>query len=355
MKELDIFKTRKLKFRMTIFDRLTTELETGIWGVVGFPSLKVMNPFEAMRMTEEIYQERESLRKDKPYDDPRSHIFSHRGNVIYPDGQLDVLLCSLKNTEPYNLYLYPKNPDYKNLLSLLANGALNSSGLTDILSELGYSSNNKNDEELVTFIEEHYESIQEKISVNVFKTDTEASLKGINISGKFDIGYVIDPSLEVLISYNDDHMNQGVIIEPKIDPKHIIAILLNSTRIEKLKSEKYLAPEKPFEKLATVHLATLRNFIDWFGLKEVNKGIYIKLEKFIKDVPESFFYLDADSKIDDVFNVEELVVLNESAREFLIENSGFKNGQTYYDCILDLCKKYDLPLYSSDGALLQVP
>jgi hypothetical protein len=351
MKKIDIFKTRKLKFRMTTFDRLTTELETGIWGVVGFPSLKIMDSSEAMRITEEIYQEWENLRKEKPYDDPKNHIFSHRGNVIYPDGQLDVLLCSLKNIEPHNLYLYPENPDYKNLLSLLANGALNSSGLTNILSELGYSSNN---EELVGFIEEHYENIQERISMNVFKTNTDASLKGINISDKFDIGYVIDSSLKVLISYNDDHMNQGVIIEPKIDPKHIIGILLNSSRIEKLKNEKYLVPEKPFEKLATVHLATLRNFIDWFGTKGVNKNIYIKLVEFIKNIPESFFYLDANSKMDDVFSSDELDILNNVAKDFLTESGTLKNGQTYYECILELCKKYNLPLYSSDGAILQL-
>lgn len=354
MKKIDIFKTRRLKFRMTIFDRLITELETGIWGVGGFPSLKIMDSSEALRVMKEIYEERESLRKEKPYDDPKSHIFSHRGNIIYPDGQLDVLLCSLKNTEPDNLYLYPSNPDYQNLFTLLTNGALNFSGLKDILSELGYSSHNENDEEMVRFIEEHYESIQEKISVNVFKANPDASLKGINISDKFDIGYVIDTSLEVLISYNDDHMNQGVIIEPKIDPQHIIGILLNSSRIEKLKNEKYFIPEKPFEKLATVHLATLRNFIDWFGTKEVNKGIYTKLVEFIKDVPESFFYLDANSKIDDVFSIEELGILNKTANDFLLESNVFKNGQPYYDCILELCKKYKLPLYSSDGTVLEV-
>lgn len=355
MKDIDIFKTRKLKFRMTTFDRLSTELETGIWGVVGFPSLKVMASSEALRMTEEIYQERENLRKEKSYDDLKSHIFSHRGNVIYPDGQLDVLLCSLKNAEPHNLYLYPENPDYKNLLSLLVKGALNSSGLTDILSELGYSSNNEKkvgNEKLVKFIEENYENIQERISMNVFKTNTNTSLKGINISDKFEVGYVIDPSLEVLISYNNNYMNQGVIIEPKIDPKHIIGILLNSSKIEKLKSEKYLIPEKPFEKLATVHLATLRNFIDWFGLKEVNKNIYIKLKEFIKDVPESFFYLDANSKMDDVFSPDELSILNDIAKDFLTESGIFKNGQTYYDCVLELCKKFGLPLYSSDGTIL---
>ena len=154
MKEVDIFKTRKLKFRMTTFDRLTTELETGIWGVIGFPSLKTMDSFEARKITEETLEEREKLRKDKPYNDPRNHIFSHRGNVIYPDGQLDVLLCSLKNTEPNDLYLYPENPDYKNLLSLFTNSTLNFTGLKDILSELGYSSNTEaTSETLVDIIE----------------------------------------------------------------------------------------------------------------------------------------------------------------------------------------------------------
>jgi len=352
MKEIDIFKTRKLKFRMTTFDRLTTELETGIWGVTGFPSLKAIDPSEATRVTEDTYQERESLRKEKPYNDPKSHIFSHRGNVIYPDGQLDVLLCSLKNTEPNNLYLYPENPDYGNLLSLIVNGALNSSGLKDILSELGYSSDIKKNEELVRFIEENYEDIQERISINVFRINADTSLKGINISDKFDIGYVIDPSLEILISYNDDHMNQGVIIEPKIDPKYIIGILLNSSKIEKLKSEKYIIPEKPFEKLATIHLATLRNFIDWFGGKNINEDIYAKLIDFIKDVPESFFYMDANSKMDDVFSKEKLSILNNVAKDFITESGTFKNGQPLYDCILELCKKHELSLYSSDGTTL---
>lgn len=385
MKIIDIFQTRNLKFRMTLLKRMPIELETGIWAVTGFPMLKEVDLQKGIEEMNKKFEEREVLRKEKPYDDSVSHIYSHRGNVVYPDGQLHVLKSFLEGIYPENLYLYPENKDYKKLFFLLVNGALNMSGLEKILDDLSYFENEdvrfrfkklcgcvKNlsedpelktvsdietvKEELLKFVVENYDVIQERISKNVFKgkngSADDQSLKGINIADKFDVGYVIDPSLEVLISYNEDHLNQGTIIEPKIESKDIIGIIINSSKIESLKDRKISISNTAFEELAVVHLGTLRNFIDWFGAKEVDKEISKKLYSFISKVEESFFYVDADSKLDNVFNPDELVILNDAARDFLNEQDVFKEGESQYDFLIEIGKKYLIPVYSSNGEVL---
>lgn len=355
MEVIDLYKTRDLKFRMSNFKRLPIELETGIWGVTGYPILKYGENIGSEKSTE-LFERRELLRKEKPYDDPESHIFSHRGNVIYPDGPLNILLDFLSNQNSENLYLLPENPDYNNLLSKLVQGALHS-GLDEILDSAGYLKENNKielDEKLKDFIEANKDEIQEKISHNVFKVKNtfSAALAGINISDKFDIAYALDPRIPVYISYNDDHMNQAVIVESKIDPKDIVGIILNASKIENYKNEKYQFPEKPFDYLANIHLGTLRAFIDWFEIKYPNNPLFQKLSDFIQDVPESFFYLDSRSTLGHLLTVEDLRFLNSVAKEFNIEHFPFPEGTSMYQCLLQFCDKYKKPLYSSDNQLL---
>ncbi len=117
MKIIDLYKTRGLKFRMSNFKRLPVELESGIWGVAGYPILKEEENAIGIQKSNELFERRELLRKEKPYDDVESHIFSHRGNIVYPDGQLEILLSFLSDQKPKNIYLFPENSDYSILFS----------------------------------------------------------------------------------------------------------------------------------------------------------------------------------------------------------------------------------------------
>lgn len=379
MKIFDLYKTRGLKFRMSNFSRLPIELESGIWGVTGYPILKEGEGVIGIQKSNELFKRRELSRREKPYDDTESHMFSHRGNIIYPDGQLEILLDFLSNQKPKDLYLYSENSDYNLLFLKLVQGALHS-GLYEILGSLGYFIEDKKvkldafskyiennldqskwssevletSKDLRDFLEENKEEIQEKISRNVFKTknNSDINLIGINISDKFDIGYVIDSSVCVYISYNDDHMNQGVIVEPKINTEDIIGIILNASKIEEYKKRLYQIPKHPFDYLVNIHLGTLRAFIDWFKVKYPESSLTQKLFNFIQAVPESFFYVDSNSNMKDILTVEEVDFLNGAAKDFYIGIFPFKDGDSLYDCLIQFCNKYQKPLYSSDNTVL---
>ncbi len=332
---------------MSDFKRIPIELETGIWAVTGQPILKE-GEILGNKKAEELFYRREFLRRERSYDDNESHLFSHRGNLVYPDGLLETFIYYLKGIKPTNLFLTPENIDYNSLFSKLKSGTFDS-GLSEILEGLGYMNENK--EKIIDFIENNKERIQEEMTRNVFKENFASNLKGVNISNKFDIAYIIDSSVNVYISYNIDHINQATIVDNRIMPKQILGLIINESKIEEYQSQQHSIPADTFIELAHIHLATLRAFIDWLGIYDDNT-INKKLNDFIQTITESFFYVDVRPEVGDIFTDEEVDFLNEKALVFWKKHFPFDEGTTLYDCLIRFCEKYNKPLYSSDNKIL---
>jgi len=409
-KIVDPLSTEDLKYKDVGDNRnIESILESGILTPITFENV----PTEGTKITHTNIknirtriQERDKLVREHSAGGKMTRKYIKSGNVYYPEGRLKQIRDHLLDThtvddvgekDPYNdgsrLLVDPSGLLFNAIMSYhpILRREFEEKGITKE-SITGESSMENRLGEYKAILKREINS--EGGWDNIRKVWLKAFFAHVEFMPKSErpmqetgypihFGVVINPEVEVKLSHSIDFPTEAVIWQPRVKPKEIIGIIINTNKEHffgnvarpiNLQSESpsfyssgdyidkdtvFYMPQETYAYLySSKYKESFLNFLKKEGPKKVSnlvEQLLIRLDEFERGTDGKFKYRSLDEILEftEQFIGEKMFKrFNEYAKKFIEEKSEFKDGETVWSGIVRLAKKYQIPIYNTDGEVL---
>lgn len=402
-KVVDFFATEDLKYRN---DPILPTLETGVpTPITGF----LYEPFGRLDETtrEKMQEEAEILEKARKAGKEGYDAYGNRrqkANVFYPEGLLKALHDKILGTKTVELW---SEEDFEDAGKYFAGSGMTSfciqnfacayefltkqerniiaqaigistqkvsirmsrlrSGLDDYGPVDVEDEDKKKMREILEAVFSNVEAfeIMRKAWLKMFFANAQKKNMGAltNIHYVPISGLVLSPDTKVAVSPHGDYPTQATALSPRIKPKEIIGLFVNSSPHENEKQRYeysiFHTPQQPIEYLFANFPRPFILFLENQGFQRIElKNIFGSFSSFYKKdymnslLQENEGTKNVAEKLRTAIEPEIYDRLEALARKFIEENSPVKDGETLWTGLLRLAERHQLPVYNLDGELI---